>query len=166
MKILLPIDDSEPSRAAVATIIGQFRSADTEVRVLNVVEWPAGMPMSLRYAEGPTAAADLVASHRRALVEAETLTARAARQLAEAGFQTKAEVIEGTSRHAILDYAARRPADVIVIGSHGRKGVDRLLLGSVSEAVVRKAGCSVEVVRPARSTAEQLAPELCQAEDS
>jgi nucleotide-binding universal stress UspA family protein len=47
----------------------------------------------------------------------------------------------------ILDTAAKWHADLIVIGSHGRKGLDRFLLGSVSEAVARHAPCSVQIVR-------------------
>jgi nucleotide-binding universal stress UspA family protein len=43
--------------------------------------------------------------------------------------------------------AAEWPADTIVLGSHGRKGLERLLLGSVSYNLVRHAPCSVEVVR-------------------
>jgi nucleotide-binding universal stress UspA family protein len=62
------------------------------------------------------------------------------------------EMREGDARHVILECAAEwRPA-VIVIGSHGRTGVDRFLLGSVSENVVLDAACSVAIVRGAQST--------------
>jgi nucleotide-binding universal stress UspA family protein len=147
MKILLAIDDSPSSRAAVAAVIGQFRPDAAEVHVLNVVEWPKGLPLSISFGEGPTAAADLIASRNQAFRDAEAMTSRAARQLLAAGFQTKAEVVAGAAREAILEYAANWPADMIVIGSHGRKGLDKLLLGSVSEHVVRRAACSVQVVR-------------------
>jgi nucleotide-binding universal stress UspA family protein len=147
MRILLPIDDSPPSRAAVAAIIDQFKPDGVEVRVLNVVEWPKGMSDALAFGEGPTAAGDLLASHDAAFHDADAFTNRAARQLIAAGFVTKAEVVAGAAPATILEYAAAWPADIIVVGSHGRRGVDRLVLGSVSAAVVRKARCSVEVVR-------------------
>ena len=67
--------------------------------------------------------------------------------LRKAGFQSTGLVRTGDARHEIIDYAAAWPADLIVIGSHGRRGLDRFLLGSVSEGVVRHAPCSVEVVR-------------------
>jgi len=54
---------------------------------------------------------------------------------------------EGNQKSVIVDLAAKWPADLVVIGSHGRRGVERFLLGSVSEAVVRHAPCSVQVVR-------------------
>ena len=55
-----------------------------------------------------------------------------------------AVVEEGDPKTRIIDHAAHWQADVIVLGSHGRKGLDRFLLGSVSEAVARHAPCSVE----------------------
>jgi nucleotide-binding universal stress UspA family protein len=56
-------------------------------------------------------------------------------------------VEKGDPRAVIVDHAARWNADLIVLGSHGFKGLDRLLIGSVSEAVLRHAPCSVEIVR-------------------
>ena len=50
-------------------------------------------------------------------------------------------------KEAILDEASRWNADLIVVGSHGRGGIDRFLLGSVSEAVALHATCSVEIIR-------------------
>lgn len=55
----------------------------------------------------------------------------------------------GDPRDVILEVAAALPADLVVVGSHGRRGVQRLVLGSVAEAVVRTAPCPVLVVRAA-----------------
>jgi nucleotide-binding universal stress UspA family protein len=60
-------------------------------------------------------------------------------------------VEQGDTKSRIVDYAANWHADLIVLGSHGWKGLGRFLMGSVSEAVTRHARCSVEVVR-CRST--------------
>ena len=54
----------------------------------------------------------------------------------------------GNARVLILDLAKEWAADLIVVGSHGRRGLDRLIMGSVSESVALYAHCSVEVVRP------------------
>lgn len=59
------------------------------------------------------------------------------------GFELK----DDTARHGLCDLAEQRNADLIVIGSHGRRGLRRALLGSTAEAVVRHAPCSVLVVR-------------------
>ena len=54
----------------------------------------------------------------------------------------------GDPRNAILDQAQGWQADLVVLGSHGRHGLDRMLMGSVSETVAIHAACSVEVIRP------------------
>jgi nucleotide-binding universal stress UspA family protein len=61
------------------------------------------------------------------------------------------EVLNGPPREAILDEAERWPADLIVMGSHGYGTWQRLWLGSVSQAVVSHANCSVEVVHRSKS---------------
>jgi len=60
------------------------------------------------------------------------------------------DVEEGDPQAAIINYAARWHADLIVMGSHGKKGLDKALIGSVSETVLRHAHCSVEIVRPTK----------------
>lgn len=60
------------------------------------------------------------------------------------------ELIEGDAREALISYAREVHADLIVVGSHGRTGLRRLLLGSVSHAISIHAPCSVLVVRPPR----------------
>jgi len=69
--------------------------------------------------------------------------------LAKAGLATTCVVAEPkeTIAHSILAIAEERKADLIVLGSHGRRGFDRLIMGSVSETVAPHAKCSVEVVR-------------------
>jgi nucleotide-binding universal stress UspA family protein len=72
----------------------------------------------------------------------------AKRRLEVAHFTVTTEIRAGDARRVILDSAAEWHPDLIVLGSHGRHGLERLLLGSVSESVVRHASCSVSVVRP------------------
>ncbi len=56
-------------------------------------------------------------------------------------------VLEGEPRKVIMDIAKNWPADLIMVGSHGRRGIDRAIIGSVSEAVAMHAPCSVEMTR-------------------
>jgi nucleotide-binding universal stress UspA family protein len=65
-----------------------------------------------------------------------------------AGDRVRTHVRVGVPSDEIVAFAAELEADVVVVGTHRRHGVARLLLGSVAEAVVRKAGCKVLVVRP------------------
>jgi nucleotide-binding universal stress UspA family protein len=67
--------------------------------------------------------------------------------LASAGLKPSVVVLSGNPKEAILEEARTWDADLIVVGSHGRRGFKRFLLGSVSEAVAMNAHCSVVVVR-------------------
>jgi nucleotide-binding universal stress UspA family protein len=78
---------------------------------------------------------------------ARELVERIAKELRSAGFKVDAAVEVGDIRESIIDSAAEWRADLIVVGSHGRGGIQRFLLGSVAEFVARHAKCSVEIVR-------------------
>ena len=148
MKLLLAIDDSPAAALVVDSVVLLFRPEGADVRVVHVLEWPAPLPLSLAFSEGASAASDVVAFHDAARHRAGELVTHAARRLEAAGFHVTDEVREGDARHAILDCAEDWQPDVIVVGSHGRRGLGRFLLGSVSEGIVRHAPCSVHVVRP------------------
>lgn len=64
----------------------------------------------------------------------------------------------GKPAEQILDIAGEVGADLIIVGSHGLTGLERLVLGSVSEKIVREAGCSVEVARPKQYPEVELLP--------
>jgi nucleotide-binding universal stress UspA family protein len=59
-------------------------------------------------------------------------------------------LVEGPPAAAIVRAASRKRADLLILGTHGRTGVRRMLIGSVAERVVRTAGCPVLTVRPRR----------------
>jgi nucleotide-binding universal stress UspA family protein len=147
MNVLLAIDESPCSTAAIEAVINQCRPRDTVVRVLHVIRWPHTLPTSLMFAEGSSAAERVVRAHDEIRRRARELVARAVCRLDQGRFKASAHVIEGEPREEILAMAAAWPADAIVVGSHGRRGLDRVFLGSVSDGVVRHAACSVMVVR-------------------
>ena len=147
MKVLLPIDDSRHSQAALHAVIAQFRSDGTEVRVLNVVEWPPDLPDSLAFTPTAMSGGPIMDLREETRRQSEELLARAVQELRAAGFAAFQDRREGYARHVILECTAEWRPDVVVMGSHGRTGLDRFLLGSVSENVVRHAPCSVAVVR-------------------
>jgi nucleotide-binding universal stress UspA family protein len=140
MKILLAIDESEFSKAAADAIAAQFHPEETEVRVLHVVE-------PIAFTVPPQMAAGYYPELGQLMEEGRKLTEGAAQKLRAAGFKVSTLVEKGDTRSTIVDQAAAWPADLIVLGSQGRKGLNRFLLGSVSEAVARHAHCSVEIVR-------------------
>lgn len=64
------------------------------------------------------------------------------------GVETKAEVVVGYAAEEILEIAEKEEADLIVMGTHGRKGIDRILFGSVAERVVKNSHLPVLTIRP------------------
>jgi nucleotide-binding universal stress UspA family protein len=145
MKILLAIDDSPFTEASVQTLISQFDATKTEVRIINVVE-----PITI--AAPPQMDAQYYPELQAQAKEAQQLVDQVAKRLQGAGFRVSTAVEKGDARSMIVDAAIAWKADLIVLGSHGRKGLKRFLLGSVSEAVARHASCSVEIIRiPAAS---------------
>ena len=140
MKIVLAIDDSKFSEAAAKSLTGLFRPQDSEVRVLHVVE-----PIVI--SEPPQMSARYYPELEGRLPQAREVIDRVAKTLSSAGFRVTTSVATGDARSIILENAAEWNADLIVLGSHGRKGLGRFFLGSVSEAVARHADCSVLIVR-------------------
>jgi len=150
MKILLAIDDSEPSNAATRAVLA--RGPNVEVQVVHVVE-PASLLIPSLVAGSELALwneSELEALRRARLEAAHDLVSRAAATLRSGGLSVTTRVEEGDVRSKLLDVAAAWQADLIVLGSHGRRGLDRFLLGSVSDAVARHAPCSVEITRAPR----------------
>jgi len=64
------------------------------------------------------------------------------------GVETKAEVVVGYAAEEILSIAEKEEADIIIMGTHGRKGIDRILFGSVAEKVVKNSPLPVLTIRP------------------
>ena len=153
MKILLGIDDSKCSEQALETLMKQYKAAETEVLVLHAIESVKLMPPSYSYGLGPAFAQDYTTILQEWRRQGTELAARAVDRLRTAGFTSTAHVGEGDARELILDWAKNWHPDVILLGSHGRRGLDRLLLGSVAEFITHHAPCSVEIVRAPASAA-------------
>jgi nucleotide-binding universal stress UspA family protein len=139
MKILMGVDDSKFSGETLRAIVTYFRPENTEVLVLHVLEtnWPTPPQMAPGYAP------ELEDQKK----PANALVERIAKELRSAGFKADTAVEVGDVRESIIDSATEWHADLIVVGSHGQRGVQRFLLGSVAEFVARHAKCSVEIVR-------------------
>lgn len=135
-RILLPTDGSDASDRAVEQAVGLARETGAALHVLFVVE-------DIPYA--PEMMDDQVEGQLREIGEeaVETIRARAD----EAGVEVVATLREGVPHATILEYADEADADVVVMGTHGRNGLDRYLLGSVTERVVRTSEVPVLTVR-------------------
>jgi nucleotide-binding universal stress UspA family protein len=146
MKILLAIDGSKYSEAAAQNLISAFRAQSAEVLVLQVVE-PLVFSAPPQMAQGY--APEMAVRLQDQLKQAKESVLRTVETVRKAGFKVDSRVLEREVRTGILDVAAEWRADLIVLGSHGEKGLRKFLLGSVAEFVARHAHCSVLVVRTA-----------------
>ncbi len=155
MKVLVPVEDKEFGQHIVDYITNCKWPADTEFCVFNAID-PNRLDHFAEISFGEFL--EEVATQERA--DAQRLVALIVGQLRDsmknAVITTK--VVEGHPKDEVLRAAKEWPADLIVIGSHGRNAVQRFLLGSVSMAVIGAAPCSVLLVR-AKNTAAPVAVE-------
>jgi len=145
-QILVPVDFSEPSRKALDYAATLARSFGASVDVLHVWEVPtfvpAGSVVGAGAGGGDVSLLELV---RKGAEDAMT---RFVAEAAERGITLRSSRVEpGAPAHKIADLAGELGYDLIVLGTHGRTGLSRVLLGSVAESVVRHAPCPVLVVR-------------------
>lgn len=143
MKILLAVDGSSFSQTALESVAARPWPAGTQVKVLNVVEPPSLLMGREMGGYDP----EFEAVWKALREQAQDIVEKAAARLRAANLNVSTELIEGHPKSQILDSAKEWKADMIVMGSHGRSGINRFLMGSVSQNVVSHAHCSVEVVR-------------------
>jgi nucleotide-binding universal stress UspA family protein len=146
MKILLAIDGSEFSDAAVEEVANKPWPTGSEVKIISVAE-PPMLPVVETWVPPYDYYEKLEES---AVAQARTSVDKAAARLREAQdekLQVSTRVIIGHPKVVITDEAEAWGADLIIVGSHGYRGLTRLWLGSVSQAVASQAKCSVEIVR-------------------
>jgi nucleotide-binding universal stress UspA family protein len=136
--VLIPTDGSDAADAAVAHAIDHAVRYDATLHVLHVVDSVAVPPT-------PNGGRVLEALEQqgRAAIE------RVAQRAGDAGVDTvESAVASGPPHTAILDYVDEHGVDLVVMGTHGRRGLDRVLIGSVTERVVRLADVPVLTVHP------------------
>jgi nucleotide-binding universal stress UspA family protein len=150
MKILLATDGSDGAGAAAKSVAGRPWPSGSQVKIVSAVELlmpENAIDVSLSAPVYPASLLEEVWSDARN--RAHDAVAEAQKTLAAAGMKiVDGETTpEGDPRIVLLDLEKEWGADLIVLGSHGRRGIDRMLMGSVSESVALHAHCSVEVIR-------------------
>ena len=149
-RFLCPTDFSEAAEAAVADAARLAAALGAEIVLLHVSS------------EAPLWSETLYTPKVRQVFESQRAWAATALEtrvtaLAAAGVPARAVVKSGVAWEEILRAAREEQVDVIVMGTHGRTGLNRMLLGSVTERVLRQASCPVLTVRPAASRAKGAA---------
>ena len=149
-RVIVAIDFSTAGDSAIARGVSIANTHPTgEVHLVSVAEpEPLGRPLP------PDAAARL-----------QEMATYAASRLEKSGElahlrRIATHLLKGSPAREIVRLAAQIDADVIVVGTHGRRGVQRLLLGSVAEEVLRSAGCTVLVERARNHPTKWKTPEV------
>lgn len=142
MKIVIALDTSEHSEHALEFVTRMRWPAGSRVIVVSALQSVATALVA--GVEAGLASGDLLQVQQKQL---EGLVSQAESTLRESGFPTEGRVLLGDPREVLIDLARNERADLIVVGSRGRTGVAKLMLGSVSSHIVTHAPCSVLVVK-------------------
>lgn len=142
-RILVPTDFSEPSDAALEyarMIAARFRSSLHLLHVSETHAYFAGISAEVYVTDASAIQAELTDKAMNRQMQSLTPDDRQR-------YKATWEIVSGPSARRIVEYAAERNIDLIVMGTHGRSGMSHLLMGSVAEKVVRTAPCPVMTVR-------------------
>ena len=136
--LLVATDFSECAEQALDYAVALAGKLDAKIHLLNVIGIPAmGIP-EVGVAVTNTLLESTVGAHQAELD-------KLARRCAPVNIETVLRT--GDARDVIIDLAREIGADLIVMGTHGRRGVRRALIGSIAESVVRTAPCPVLTIR-------------------
>lgn len=141
-RILVPIDGSHTSDCALEEAIKFARIHQAKLILLHILE-------DVRYldVENYMNYAQLIEPVRNSVQD---MLAKSTEHARQAGVEVEKKLLEAKGRRVasvIVDEATQWPADLIVIGTHGRSGFDRLLLGSIAEGVLRMAHIPILLIR-------------------
>ena len=142
-RILVPTDFSKSSANALTYAAAFAEKFGAEILLLHVVQDLAlFIPEAVLVAPPPAPPVEQFAAAARTALE------RVITDLQRPGLAIRPEVVEGTPYEEIVRFARERDVDLIVIGTHGHTGLAHILLGGVTDKVVRRAPCPVLTVRP------------------
>jgi len=143
-KILVCLDGSPLSEQVVPYSTEVAQRFGSRVVILQVLQ----IPSSLAAASAQGAENVIEEELRRLSFEAHQYLDGIATKLKENGVQTEVSVIEGTPGDAIVEFASQSGIELIVLATHGRKSLGRLVFGSVADHVIRNTTIPVLSVKP------------------
>ena len=141
--VLLPVDGSEASTYAAQEGFKLASVLGSSVTLLFVVDISI---ITMPDAESGIANVEMI--RKNFMEQGKRLLASLSASGREKGVKVETMVAEGDVHNEIIRAAEEKKADLIIMGTHGRRGLNRLLLGSVAESVTRRAHCPVLLIRP------------------
>jgi nucleotide-binding universal stress UspA family protein len=143
-KILVPIDGSETATRGLREALKLATGTQATVRLVHIVNTAS---LAMAYADSPSSTSNyvarLLAAGKEALQEAEAI-------VKQAGLKSESvelETMNDNTGELLIDQAKQWPADLIAMGTHGRRGLGRLVMGSTSEYVLRHTSIPMLLVR-------------------
>ena len=144
-QILVPTDFSENAQHAVSYATELAKRCSAKIHLLHTPVIPTYLLMDLSYSPGPEAVTRILNDSQAALDEQ-------AKDLAAAGVEYFTVIREGTVHEVIRDYAREHDVDLVVVGTHGRAGVSKLMYGSVTERVIKTVHTPIIIIPPEGGT--------------
>ncbi len=145
-QILVPTDFSENAQHAASYAIELATLCSAKLHLLHTPVIPTYLLMDLSYSPGPEAVTRILNDSQEAIDEQ-------AKGIAASGVEYFTAIREGTVHEVIRDYAKEHDVDLVVVGTHGRTGVSKLMYGSVTERVLKTVHTPIIVVPPEGGTA-------------
>jgi nucleotide-binding universal stress UspA family protein len=140
-QILVPTDFSENAQHAIDYAVALAKKSSARLHLLHTPVIPTYLLMDLSYSPGPEAVTRILNDSQKAL-DAQV------KGVAAAGVEHFSAIREGTVHEVIRDYAKEHDVDLVVLGTHGRTGVSKLMYGSVTERVIKTVHTPIIVVPP------------------
>jgi nucleotide-binding universal stress UspA family protein len=145
-RLVVGVDGSDGAAYALEWVIPVARDLDAEVIVVHAMERPLFPAGGLRAFPTSPAWEDAWREWRKEVEE--TFVRDWCAPIRESGVPYRAELLEGDPAQTLLEVADREAADMIVVGSRGRGGIAKLMLGSVSHALTNQSGRPIVVIPP------------------
>jgi len=142
-KVLIPVDGSDVSNHAASEGFSLAKLLGSEVILLYITDMAV-----LTIPDAELGVSDVEAIRESFRGQGDRVIKSLMDAASAAGVTPRALMVEGDVHEEIIGAAEREKADLIIIGTHGRRGLNRLLLGSVAESVARRAPCPVLLIRP------------------
>jgi nucleotide-binding universal stress UspA family protein len=143
-KILVPIDGSDTATRGLREAIKLASGSQATIRLVHIVNTSA---LAMAYADSPSGTtnyvARLMADGKQALKDAEDIVKQAGLRSESVSLET----VNDNTGELLIHQATQWPADLIAMGTHGRRGLGRLVLGSTSEYVLRHTSTPMLLVR-------------------
>lgn len=152
MKVLIAVDESDYAKAMAEFVVNHQWVEDTEFTIISVVE-PLKVGNIMAVLPGPILDEMMQQRQENAQVVVEDTLRDIAKVVSREN--VRKIIVEGSPTEEIMKAVTIGKTDMLLIGSHGRHGIDRIILGSVSLFLVSHAPCSVVVIKPKDAKGEK-----------